>query len=318
MNILDLSYNSDISLITCSTTDGFCIYRLNPLKKIIHINIPNGTSIAKILDRTNISFVIGRNDEGCGTFPQLWDIQKKSVDLEFSLKENAVNAHVLRNNKGLLNLIVVLKNKIHRINHLGMKIDYKDTYINKYGICIVNNDLIATLGVKHGDVALWDLKTNKYTVIHAHQNKIKAITLSNDNKLIATASELGTNIHVYEVESGNKLYQFRRGTFKADIHSMCFNNNNTHLVCCSNSGTAHVFDLYKDEEKALNKKSKLKFLGGYFDDHWSFKKIDIDSRDKLICGFDCNGDLYLASISGTYYKINGESYEIELKGNLME
>lgn len=102
--------------------------------------------------------------------------------------------------------------------------------------------------MKNGDVILFDLKTLQPTmVIEAHKGQIAALALSFDGSLLATASEKGTIIRVFNVESGVKMYQFRRGTYPTRIHSMCFSSDNQFLAVTCSTKTIHIFKLRKDE-----------------------------------------------------------------------
>jgi len=59
--------------------------------------------------------------------------------------------------------------------------------------------------------------------------------------MLATASDKGTVIRVFAVPSGDKLFQFRRGSYPARITSMAFNHNSEYLVVGSDTETVHIF-----------------------------------------------------------------------------
>lgn len=100
--------------------------------------------------------------------------------------------------------------------------------------------------VKNGDVILFNMQTLQPTmVIEAHKGEIAALTLSRDGTLLATASEKGTIIRVFSVETGSKVYQFRRGTYPTKIYSMSFSDDNQFLAASSSSKTVHLFKLGK-------------------------------------------------------------------------
>ncbi|QLL33918.1 hypothetical protein HG536_0F02430 [Torulaspora globosa] len=102
--------------------------------------------------------------------------------------------------------------------------------------------------MKNGDVILFNLKTLQPTmVIEAHKGEIAALALSFDGSLLATASEKGTIIRVFNVETGMKMYQFRRGTYPTRIHSMCFSSDNQFLAVTCSTKTIHIFKLRKDD-----------------------------------------------------------------------
>lgn len=100
--------------------------------------------------------------------------------------------------------------------------------------------------VKNGDVILFNMQSLQPTmVIEAHKGEIAALTLSKDGSLLATASEKGTIIRVFSVETGAKIYQFRRGTYPTKIYSLSFSDDNQFLAASSSSKTVHIFRLGK-------------------------------------------------------------------------
>ncbi len=239
----------------------------------------------------------------------IWNDQKKSTILEIELHETVRNLFVT-NKK----IIIVLEKRVCIAALNNGDINYmKETYCNEDGICKYSNSgdslIIATLGTKKGEVAIWKLKTDKYTSIQAHSNKIVAIALNKDGSLLATASETGTNVHVYSTETGNQLYKFRRGTTNAKIYDITFSKDSRFLACCSNTGTLHIFDMYKNENDAKNTRSSLsyfkEYLPDYFGSHWSFQQVYIGDTSKMICSFDDSNFLHIATVDGNYYRIIG-------------
>ena len=94
---------------------------------------------------------------------------------------------------------------------------------------------------------------------------------------LATASEKGTLIRVFDVGTGNLLTELRRGTQPANIYCLNFNSTSTLLCVASDHGTIHIFSL---EEKNKNRQSSLAgatFLPKYFSSMWSFSKIEVIS-----------------------------------------
>lgn len=93
------------------------------------------------------------------------------------------------------------------------------------------------------------------TLIAAHESLIAFLALNNEGTLLATASDKGTLIRIYSTETGNFLSEFRRGTEKAEIYSICFNATSKFLACSSDRGTIHIFSLATVNEK-LSKEQK--------------------------------------------------------------
>ncbi|KAK6202397.1 autophagy-related protein 18 [Scheffersomyces amazonensis] len=106
-----------------------------------------------------------------------------------------------------------------------------------------------------GDVIIFNLTTlQPLSVIEAHKAALAAIALSSDGTLLATASDKGTIVRVFSVQTGVKLYQFRRGTYPTRIYSINFSSDNKYVVATSSSETVHIFRL--GEEESLAKKHK--------------------------------------------------------------
>lgn len=56
--------------------------------------------------------------------------------------------------------------------------------------------------------------------LEAHDNIVRAISLSDEGLLLATVSERGTLIRLYNVNSGEKYQILRRGVDKATVCSL--------------------------------------------------------------------------------------------------
>ena len=84
------------------------------------------------------------------------------------------------------------------------------------------------------------------------------MAFNNDGVLIATASEKGTLIRIFEVSNGQFLHEVRRGTDYAIITNLCFDDTSYILSCNSNHATIHLFSLnsIKDKLKLILKNSK--------------------------------------------------------------
>jgi autophagy-related protein 18 len=114
-----------------------------------------------------------------------------------------------------------------------------------------------TQNIRNGDVIIFDCKSlQPITVIDAHKTHLAAMAFSHDGKLLATASDKGTIVRVFSVQTGLKLYQFRRGTYNTKIYSLAFSPSNMFLIASSATGTVHVFRLGEEEAKNTIIKSK--------------------------------------------------------------
>ena len=130
-------------------------------------------------------------------------------------------------------------------------------------------------------------------VVQAHETEIACISISQDGKMIATASKKGTLIRVFDV-SGKKIKEFRRGSKDTHILSIAFSPLNKLLACTSSKGTVHVFRL----EDGANSKSALNFMGklgmNYFESEWSFARFRLSDHN-AICAFGPEENLLLGT-----------------------
>jgi len=55
-------------------------------------------------------------------------------------------------------------------------------------------------------------------------------------------------MRIFNLPKGEKLFTFKRGITSAYIFCLNFSMDNTNLICTSDTGTMHIFDLSEEEE----------------------------------------------------------------------
>ena len=142
-------------------------------------------------------------------------------------------------------------------------------------------------------------------------SRLSNIQLNIQGTRLATASDKGTLIRIFDTESGKLLSELRRGTQAATIYSVNFSADSS-LVCASSShGTIHIF---ATEDSSKNKTSSLvtsaadffgsasnKLLPKYFTSEWSFSKIEVPGGTRCICAFGGNNNTVLAVCDDSSY-----------------
>lgn len=315
MSILGLSFNQCMTHLTVSTDMGYIIYSLNPeLVKKIHHEKSGGVGIMKMLYKTNICVLVGGGENPFRSKDSIivWDENKRTSAMEVDLREPIRN--ILLNKE---KIIVVLKKKIYMLDYEGRQTGIKPTYANDQGICVLNPDedraTVATLGIKKGSVLIWRLNSDSYRQIDAHNSNIVALAINKDGSLVASASETGTVIKIFNTSTGNQLYELRRGTTGARVYSLCFSQDSRMVACCSGNGTVHIFELNENPEATKNTQSVFsgfkEYLPQYFSSQWSFKQIPIETTSPTICGFDERNVLHVATTDGQYFRAEGKDYE---------
>lgn len=105
---------------------------------------------------------------------------------------------------------------------------------------------VSSSQARAGDVLLFDtLSLSVTNIIQAHKTPLAFVALNQAGTLIATASDKGTVIRVFSVPNGDKVAQFRRGTYPARIYNIAFNAVSTLLAVSSDTETIHIFKLPK-------------------------------------------------------------------------
>ena len=275
-------------------------------------------ALVVMLYRTNILALVGSDNNMNHKRSKLiiWDDHQKKPLSELKFNQNIMNVK-LRKDK----IVVVCRDKIYVFNLSTFKnMDIIETGDNSHGIVGISYEqdqtYLAYPDKKKGQVRIKNYEKSTVFCINAHENNIAYIVLSYDGSLLATASEKGTLIRIFNTENGNILKEVRRGKDKADIKYICFEPTYKFIAASSNKGTIHIWSLYdlkntnknSEEENNVieNKKSGLKwlpqFLGGeFFNSEWSFAQVRI-SDNRSICCFGPNNTIIVVSTEGKYYK----------------
>eukprot|EP01118_Nematostelium_gracile_P020063 TRINITY_DN9615_c0_g1_i1.p1 TRINITY_DN9615_c0_g1~~TRINITY_DN9615_c0_g1_i1.p1 ORF type:complete len:366 (+),score=89.29 TRINITY_DN9615_c0_g1_i1:179-1276(+) len=317
-DLLFASFNQDHGCFACGTETGFCIYNCDPLKERFRRDFKTngGIGIVEMLFRCNILALVGggANPKYPPNKVMIWDdYQNKCIaELEFRSEVKSVK---LRRDR----IVVVLENKVYVYNFADLQLLHQiETCNNPRGLCSLSpstNTVLAVPGTKPGTVhiELYDLKTTQ--TIQAHNNGLTQICLNLEGTRIATASEKGTLIRIFDTKTGTQLKELRRGADKAEIYSIAFSPDSLWLAVTSDKGTTHIYGLAdqnlseeaKHKEDNKNRHSSLAFmkeiLPSYFSSEWSFASFHIQSVDtrSIVC-FGQDDSIIAVCADGMYYK----------------
>eukprot|EP01127_Copromyxa_protea_P002300 TRINITY_DN1219_c0_g1_i2.p1 TRINITY_DN1219_c0_g1~~TRINITY_DN1219_c0_g1_i2.p1 ORF type:complete len:184 (+),score=21.92 TRINITY_DN1219_c0_g1_i2:496-1047(+) len=121
--------------------------------------------------------------------------------------------------------------------------------------------VMACPGEKQGEILIKHSGDDKKFVIPGHTNNISAIAINSEGSIIASASERGTIVRIFDTRNTNEpLKTLRRGTNPATISSLALNKLGTELVVGSDRGTVHVFSC-EDGPKNYNSSSYFYYFG---------------------------------------------------------
>ena len=230
----------------CGTDTGFRIYNYYPFKETFRRDFSNGgIGIVEMLFRCNILALVGggRNPRYPPNKVMIWDDHQNRCIGELSFR-NEVKAVKLRRDR----VVVVLLNKIYVYNFADLKlVDHIETLANPKGLCSLcpnsQTTVLASPGVSRGTVRVELYDIRKTTIVPAHEAELAQLCLNLDGTRLATASDKGTLIRVFDTQSGQLMQELRRGADRAEIYSIAFNANSQFLATSSDKGTVHIFAL---------------------------------------------------------------------------
>lgn len=250
----------------------------------------------------------------------VWDDNLFKYTSELSLRSE-VRAVRLRNDK----FVVVMMQKIHVYAFKGLKLLHIiETYMNEKGLCEVSqlsgSMVLVCLGLRKGEVRVEHYGLSKNRFIFAHDSRIACLALTNDGRLLATASTKGTLVRVFNTLDGLLLREVRRGSMRADIYSLAFSSTAQWLAVSSDKGTVHVFSLKVDSgspgigrsnstksssiTSAVSNLSFIKgMLPGYFSSEWSVAQFRLPEGSEYIVGFGHQKNtVVIVGMNGSFFR----------------
>ncbi|EEB06730.2 WD repeat protein [Schizosaccharomyces japonicus yFS275] len=291
-NILCCNYNQDCSLLAVGTREGYKIYNCDPFGKCFQ-KAQEATTIIEMLFNTSLVALVKQTPESNSRKLEIMNTKRSTTicELTFPTKLLAVKLNRKR-------LVAVLEEQIYVYDISNMMLLYTiETCNNAFGVCALSADsencyLVypdmnketathegsnggSSVGVVGSDVSgrvvLWDaIKCQPVRVIEAHKNALSLLKFNATGTMLATVSEDGRIIRIFAIPSGERLFQFRRGTLPNQIHSIAFDPKSHFLAVTSDSQTMHVYRLDAPEPSPSKhsllrrgSKSLVNAVGGY-------------------------------------------------------
>mmetsp|Transcript_100170 Transcript_100170/g.283638 ORF Transcript_100170/g.283638 Transcript_100170/m.283638 type:complete len:519 (-) Transcript_100170:181-1737(-) len=346
--ILYVSFNQDFTCFIAGTENGFRVYNTDPYR-LVHtreFGQTGGLGVVAMLYRTNIlAFSGGGHDPKFE--PKkivLWDDRQSRIMAEIKFQSPVKSVRLRRD---LVVTVLINKVCVHGFRNLRL-LDSIETTDNPKGLCCLGcgNDKVVLVcpGIQQGSVlvisypasfddphsssAVAPITRDRTQIIYAHKACIAAMAIDYNGKLLATASDKGTIIRVYDSE-GTRLQELRRGADRAEIHSLAFGPAGDRpaqwLAVSSDKGTIHIFAVYRpginsdlpfqgnhsvvstELSPGSNSKSSLNRLSGvlpaYFSSEWSLAQFRVDDV-RCIAGFGSEENtVVVVCARGSYHKV---------------
>lgn len=249
--ILSISFNQDYSCISCCTESGFIIYDINDMiKERYRRNFGKGIYIAEILYKSNILALVGggSNPMWPKNIVNIWDDNQNKIIAEFNFNSDIKNVKLSKDK-----IIIIEKNiRIYNFKNLSLLYEF-DFYKNQniFALNIFNSNITIAIPNVYGYVVIHSIIDDKHSMktIRLHNNEISFLAFNNEGKLLASASDKGTIIRIYDVIKEEKIKEYRRGYYGANIMNIFFDNS--YLFVLSHTKTLHIFRTNDDNHEII-------------------------------------------------------------------
>ena len=246
LSVLYCGFNQDQGCLACGTDSGFRIFNCDPFKQTYRRDFANGgIGIVEMLFRCNILALVGggRNPRYPPNKVMIWDDHQNRCIGELSFRSEVKAVRMSRER-----VVVVLEYKIYVYNFADLNLLHTlETVSNPKGLCALCADsrlcVLGCPGLQKGHLRVELFDISRSTLIAAHESALSCLALNLDGSHLATASERGTLVRVWDTRSGARLAELRRGAESAEIQSLSFNLDSSCILVSSDHGTVHIFKL---------------------------------------------------------------------------
>ena len=272
-----VNFNQDRSQICMTTRDRYCRISVDPFNIIYEKQTINGddASIFEVLFKSNLAAVVlaGSSASTSQRLLRIINLRKNQEIASMMYPTMILRVHI---NRSVLVVVLETIIYVYDIKTINLLHQIVDIPTNPQGIstlasCHVignpegigtNSYLAYPSSNTIGEVYIYDTVGLRFiTAIEAHRSPLSCISFNCTGKLLATASQKGTVIRVFNCSTGQKLYEFRRGTMtNATINSMTFNLDSVFLSTTSDKSTIHIFKLQKEEKQEEVSKSLTSYI----------------------------------------------------------
>ena len=243
--------------------DGFAVYRCDPFHEVFSRSLGGGVAHAEMLFQCQLLGLVGggkRPFAPPGTLT-VWDDARRAPAGEVSQRSpiRAVRMH-----RTLVAVATEYHVTAYALEDMRPVLELDTAHCPRALLALSLSDgggegaVLACAGLRAGQASLTALSAApggtgpraRTRFITAHRSGLGALALTVDGARLATASERGTLVRVFDCASGECLAELRRGTEPAAIHSLTFSRTGTWLALSSSTLTVHVFDVDRCRDEA--------------------------------------------------------------------
>ncbi|KAH6675120.1 WD40-repeat-containing domain protein [Halenospora varia] len=239
---LSASFNQDASCFAVGLDSGFCIFKSDPCALRVSRDFNAGIGAVQMLGTANYIALIGGGKNP--KFPQnkviIWDDSKGKIGVQIPV---LTTVRAVRLSK--THIVIALQNSI-RVYKFQIQPELWaafETADNPLGLCCLTPKTLVFPGRTPGQVQLVELSSGNVSIIPAHSSSLRALDISRNGDILATASETGTLVRVFATSNCARIAELRRGVDHANIFSIAISPSGELLAVTSDKSTLHVFDI---------------------------------------------------------------------------
>ena len=280
--------------------------------------------MVKIINTTNIFVIVGSpNNQNLNKQEILiWDDKKGKNIYKFLMKKEVLNIEITSGK-----ILVVCENIIYAFNSKSFQlIDIIKTGLNPKGLIATSfkerNILVyPSADPEHGKLTIKNYDSNSYIYLNPHEHSITNIALSYNGLFLATASDEGKKIRIFEVSNGRLLDELHRDE-NYKIKSISINKNNNFISVSCKKGLIPIWALKKAKKligEEIEEFDKVTNIHGKFfiEKERGFNHVNLKNYkdpDYEAVKLGDQNILYIITSNGEFYKIRFES-ETKTKKN---
>lgn len=176
--------------------------------------------------------------------------------------------------------------------------------------------LVVFPGMRLGSIQLIDMNNTDPRMsaspmnIKAHESAIACIAINSQGTLVATGSEKGTLIRIFETITSRRdpVIELRRGSDQAILYCINFSHDSEFLCASSDKGTVHIFAV---KDTHLNKRSSLSKLPvnwvPQLQSQWALANFTVPAECACICAFGPKSTVYGKHIASANKCVENQS-----------
>lgn len=249
-----INFNQDCTSLAIGTRTGYKLFSLNSVDKLDLI-YESACRDVTIVERLFSSSLIALVSQSSPRRLRVCHFKKGTEICQYSYSNTVLAVKLNR-----ARLVVCLEESLYIHNIRDMKVLHtiRETPPNPRGLCAlsINSDscyLAYPGSTTSGEVQLFDaFNLQAKLMIPAHDSPLAALCFNPSGSRIATASERGTVIRIFNVTDGSRLIEFRRGVKRcAHVYSLSFSQDSQYLALSSNTETVHIFKIEEGQAQQV-------------------------------------------------------------------